>query len=64
MKGLTLCFIIAICFACNNEDKSAGGTPTTTSVENVNGNVPDTTNSATLNRPMEVDSISTDSVRH
>ena len=67
MKGLILCFIIAISFAScgnSNDDNSPTETPTTTTVENVNGNVPDTTNSATVNRPMEVDSLSTDSVRH
>lgn len=66
---LTVCFFAA----CGNDNttKSESDTTTTTTgpgtpaVENVNGNVPDTTNSVTLNKPLPKDSSSvTDSSVH
>lgn len=65
-------FLLAICFfaACGNDgttksesDTSAG--TSTPAVENVNGNVPDTTNTVPLNKPLPTDSSSgTDSTHH
>jgi hypothetical protein len=57
MKSIVVLFFVVFLFACNNETKSPGGeAPNTTNVENVDGSIPDTSNSATLNRPMEKDS--------
>ena len=44
--------------ACGNktEPSTTEETPKPANVENVNGNIPDTTNSVTLNNPMPVDS--------
>jgi hypothetical protein len=61
MKKLFL-FIIAIGFllACNNSSNTTtsadSSTTNSTNVENVNGNVPDTTSGMTLNQSLPVDS--------
>jgi len=62
MKKLFL-FIIAVNFliACNNSSHTTTSTDSattnaSTNVENVNGNVPDTTSGMTLNQSLPVDS--------
>ena len=48
--------------ACNNDNTDENGTaPIPTNVENVNGNIPDTTSGTILNTPMETDTIGRDS---
>ena len=56
MKKLFVFFIaISMMQACNNSSTTdATNAPTT--VENVNGNTPDSTNSTTLNNPLPIDS--------
>ena len=66
-----LCSILALCFfaACGNSDSATSDAdttktaPATPGIENVNGNLPDTTDGLRLNSPLPVDSITTDSVR-
>jgi len=55
--------VIAICFlvSCNNSGDATTSTdsadaPVTTNVENVNGNVADTTSGMTLNQSLPIDS--------
>ena len=60
-------FLVAIA-ACNAEDKTApadGAAPGAPPPQNVNGNVPDTTNSVNLNRTLPTDSslLKKDSIR-
>ena len=70
MKCFTLLALIAGLFAaCNNSSKTStsgdSSTSTPTNVENVNGNVPDTTSGMTLNKPLPVDSSRLkDSTKH
>ena len=72
-----LFFFIVLCnffFACNNSSDSSTSKDSTTTnqtnVENVNGNVPDTTSGTNLNHPLPVDSsrvkdsAKKDSMRH
>ena len=50
MKKITFCLAAAFLFACGNDTSTTTDDTTTTPttpVENVNGNVPDTTNSIT-----------------
>ena len=56
MKKLFVFFIaVSILQACNNSSTTdATNAPTT--VENVNGNTPDSTNSTNLNNPLPIDS--------
>jgi uncharacterized lipoprotein YajG len=56
MKKLFVLFIaISMMVACNNSSTTdATNAPTT--VENVNGNTPDSTNSTNLNNPLPIDS--------
>lgn len=56
-------FLVAVgfLFSCggkgtSNEDTGAQSTPVTPGIDNVNGNVPDTTETLRLNRPLPVDS--------
>jgi acid phosphatase class B len=55
--------VIAICFfiSCNNSGDAtasadSAAAPSTTNVENVNGNVADTTSGMTLNQSLPIDS--------
>lgn len=63
MKRLVFLFLIGgSILACNNNADSSttstdsGNAPSSTNVENVNGNVPDTASGMTLNQSMPVDS--------
>jgi hypothetical protein len=66
-----LFFLLAIVFlaSCGNSSTTTTESDSTTNtgaaaVENVDGNIPDSTNSVPLNgQPLPVDSITTDSVR-
>jgi hypothetical protein len=72
MKKLFFIFVIAqFILACNNSSESSTTStdsttaPSPTNVDNVNGNVPDTTSGMTLNRSLPVDSSNLkDSTRH
>ena len=61
--------ILALCAfaACGNDsttsDTETKSAPVTPGIENVNGNVPDTTSAIQLNKPLPIDSITKDSVR-
>lgn len=58
-------FILAACgnSGTSKSDSDSSGNPSTPAVENVNGNLPDSTNTVPLNGTMPVDSLSKDSVR-
>ena len=66
--AITLSFIVA----CNNSSNTSSApssdssaTNNTTNVENVNGNVPDSSSGIQLNKPLPVDSSKVkDSARH
>jgi uncharacterized lipoprotein len=64
---LALCMLAACGSDNTTKSESDTGTsttgPGTPAVENVNGNVPDTSSTIRLNRPLPTDSITTDSVR-
>ena len=51
--------------ACNGDDKTTetNSAPVTPGIDNVNGNLPDTSETIRLNRPLPVDSTSADSLR-
>ena len=54
-KSLVLFLGVSMMMACNNSSTTdATNAPTT--VENVNGNTPDSTNSTNLNNPLPIDS--------
>lgn len=66
MKNLFAFFLMAVLFsACTNDSTPAKDevTPSNTNVQNVNGNMPDTSGGVNLNTPLPVDSLS-DSTRH
>lgn len=58
--------LVSVLFACNN-DKTTDSTesaPVTPGIDNVNGNIPDTTDAIRLNQPLPKDSSGmTDSIR-
>ena len=61
MKKLLTILLGSILFtACgngdSNEDTNVKSAPVTPGIDNVNGNIPDTTGTIRLNRPMPVDS--------
>lgn len=65
MKWLSLLCLALFIMACNSNDTEEGGTaPLPTNIDNVNGNIPDTTSGTTLNTPMEIDSLHRDSLQH
>jgi hypothetical protein len=61
--------ILALCAfaACGSDnttsDAETKSAPVTPGIENVNGNIPDTTDALRLNSPLPTDSITKDSVR-
>lgn len=71
-KMIASLLLVSFFAACNSDNttKSESETKTTTgpgtpAVDNVNGNVPDTSNTVTLNKPLPKDSSNVnDSVRH
>jgi hypothetical protein len=71
MKKMIACLLLAGFFAACNSDKTTKSeadtksAPVTPGIENVNGNIPDTTRAIRLNRPLPKDSSQvTDSTRH
>lgn len=58
MKNVSFCFLLAILLSCSNGDKSSTteSAPNTPNIQNVNGDVPDTSSSVTLNHTMAQDS--------
>ncbi len=56
MKKIISLLFIVILIGCNDSNEGDGGSPNITNVENVKGNIPDTTEGVTLNQPMEIDS--------
>lgn len=62
MKWFCFLSLALTCLACNNDNTDEGSTaPIPTNVENVNGNIPDTTSGTILNTPMATDTIGRDS---
>jgi hypothetical protein len=60
MKKLFGFFLLVVLFsACTNDSTPAKEetTPSNTNVQNVNGNMPDTSGSVNLNAPLPVDSV-------
>ena len=69
-KNLFILAFVAFFASCGNDGTSTSETDSTSApgtstpaVENVNGNVPDTTNSVSLNKPLPTDTLAKDSVR-
>lgn len=57
MKSLVLLAVSLAALSCgNNKTTEAQPSPVTTATDNVDGNVPDSTNSINLNRPLPTDS--------
>lgn len=59
-KMFSILFVAVLFAACgnnNNDETSTQSAPVTPGIDNVNGNVPDTTETIRLNRPMPVDSV-------
>jgi hypothetical protein len=65
MKKLLIVSMMAMLMtACGNGKSNTDSAPNTTNVENVNGNIPDTTNSVSLESRTSQDTLKTgDSVR-
>ena len=61
MKKIFSILLLAVFFACNNDNTTTeeGTTtaPVTPGIDNVNGNIPDTTETIRLNRPLPTDSV-------
>ncbi len=55
-----VCFIILL--SCSNEPKTTESSPNLTNVQNVNGNMPDTSSSISLDNKKTEDSIKVDSL--
>jgi hypothetical protein len=53
--GTLLCGVL---FACDNEPKTTESSPNLTNVQNVNGNLPDTSSGISLENKQAVDSLS------
>jgi hypothetical protein len=51
-------FTVITLFACNNEPETTESSPNLTNVQNVNGNMPDTSSSITLDNKQATDSLS------
>ncbi len=68
MKKTFFGLIIFVLAACNNNSENEGSTDTTTydntSVENVNGNIPDTTNTITIDGGNPETTTPADSLRN
>ena len=67
MKKLFSLLVIGFLFSCGNGKTDANKTesPVTPPVDNVNGNIPDSTNSINLNQPLPIDSSHlNDSTQH
>ncbi len=63
MKTVFLLILISVLFACNNSGNTttkispdSGGSGNTPGIENVNGNIPDTSAGIKLNKPLPKDS--------
>ena len=59
MKKILYPAVMGFLLACGNEktdDTKTESSPATPAVENVDGNIPDSTNSVNLNKPMPTDS--------
>jgi hypothetical protein len=60
-KILSILFVAAFFASCgsgtDNEDTNVKSAPVTPGIDNVNGNIPDTTGTIRLNRPLPVDSV-------
>jgi hypothetical protein len=65
-KLFAFLFSLALLQACNNSSEAAQTeVPNPANVENVNGNIPDSTNSINLNQGLPVDSSKVkDSLKH
>jgi hypothetical protein len=53
MKKITVCLLTGFFFSCSNGDTTTTTTESTSPsvpIENVNGNIPDTTNSVSLDK--------------
>ncbi|HZH37234.1 MAG TPA: hypothetical protein VEX65_08165 [Flavisolibacter sp.] len=63
MKKIFFCFCAStLLLACgsdgtSNEESGAASAPVTPGIDNVNGNIPDTTGTLRLNRPLPTDSL-------
>ena len=65
MKKLSCLLMVAVVFlACTNQENTSDGTsgPSTTNVQNVNGNQPDTTTGITLDNKQQGDTTGKDSL--
>lgn len=62
MKKILSIVLLAGFVACNSDntttEEGATGAPVTPGIDNVNGNVPDTSETIRLNRPLPTDSVS------
>ncbi|RYZ49325.1 MAG: hypothetical protein EOO14_20840 [Chitinophagaceae bacterium] len=58
MKKLLSLLIMGFLFSCGNGkmDDNKTESPVTPPVDNVNGNIPDSTNTINLNQPLPIDS--------
>lgn len=60
-KLLSILFAAAFFASCgsgtDNEDTNVKSAPITPGIDNVNGNIPDTSETIRLNRPLPVDSV-------
>ncbi|HEV7330619.1 MAG TPA: hypothetical protein VGN63_06215 [Flavisolibacter sp.] len=61
MKKLLSIVLLAGFFACNSDttttEEGTTSAPVTPGIDNVNGNVPDTSETIRLNRPLPTDSV-------
>jgi hypothetical protein len=54
--------IVMVLVSCSNEPKNTESSPNLTNVQNVNGNMPDTSSSVVLENKRSVDSLTADSL--
>lgn len=54
--------LIIVIVSCSDEPKNTESSPNLTNVQNVNGNMPDTSSSIVLDNKRSVDSLSADSL--
>lgn len=61
MKFYLIALLALMAVSCKNDDSSVNDSatpPIPANVDNVEGNIPDTSRGTTLNTPMELDSLS------
>ncbi|HYH14450.1 MAG TPA: hypothetical protein VD794_04480 [Flavisolibacter sp.] len=63
-KSLVGIAIIMVFLSCSNEPTTTESSPNLTNVQNVNGNMPDTSSSIALDNKKTEDSIKVDSLRN